>query len=92
MNAYLDREALRLAAHRHYRKGISKHQAIVVAFSELVGAPLNPEAFADAAILLRAERLLLEDLGLSEALGTARREPVTWSVPSSGSDAAREGS
>jgi hypothetical protein len=82
MNAHVDREALRLAAHRHHRKGISKHQAILLGYAELVGAPLNPYGFDDAAILLRAERLLHEDLGLSEALSTARRELVTWSLPS----------
>ena len=89
MNApHVDREALREAAHRHHREGgITKHQAVVLAFAELVGASLNPEAFDDAAILLRAERLVLEDVGLNEALRTAQRELVTWSLPSDGSDA-----
>ena len=91
MNDQFDREALREAAHRHHRKGISQHQAVVLGYAELVGTPLDPEAFDDAAILLRAERLLLEDVGLSEALGTARRERVTFSLPPSGPDAAREG-
>ena len=93
MNAApIDREALKAAAHRHYKPGISGRQAILLAFTELRGTPLDPDIFDDAAILARAERLLLEDLSLSEALGTARRELVTWSVPSNGSDAAREGS
>jgi len=88
----VDREALRQAAHRHRRQGISNRQALILAYAELIGAALDPYAFDDAAILIRAERLLLEDLGLSEALNSARLELVTWGVPSTGSDPAREGS
>lgn len=82
MNTLLvSREALRVAAHRHRRHGISSHMAIVLAFAELSGDPLDPWVFDDAALLLRAERLVLDDVPVSEALEVARMEFATWSVP-----------
>ena len=78
----VDREELRAAAHRHYRPGISKRQAIVLGFAELTGQPLDPDAFDDSAILLRAERLLLDGVRIGEALAVARTELATWGVPS----------
>jgi hypothetical protein len=79
--ARVDREALRAAAHRHHRPGITAHQAIVLAYAELTGSPLNPNSFDDSAVLLRAERLVLDGVTVSEALTTARDEFITWSVP-----------
>lgn len=76
----MSREALRAAAHRHRRPGISSHMAIVLAFAELSGEPLDPVGFDDAAVLLRAERLVLDDVPVSEALEAARTELATWSV------------
>jgi hypothetical protein len=78
--ARVDRESLRATAHRHYRPGISAHQAIVLAYSELTGRPLAPDTFDDSAVLLRAERLLIDGLSVSEAIDTARAEFATWSV------------
>lgn len=80
--ASVDREELRAAAHRHYQPGISKRQAIVLGYAELTGQPLDPFGFDDAAILLRAERLVLDGVGLGQALAVARAESVTWGVPS----------
>lgn len=76
----VDREELRVAARRHYRPGISPHQAILLGYAELIAAPLDPERFDDSAILLRAERLVLEDVPVGEALATARRELATWRI------------
>ena len=70
------------AAHRYHGPGITWCQAIILGFAELTGEPLDPYAFDDAAILLRAERLFQEEVAVDEALRTAREELVTWSVPS----------
>jgi hypothetical protein len=78
----VDREELRVAARRHYRPGISPHQAIILGYAELAGCPLDPAGFDDSAVMLRAERLVLDDVPVGEALATARREAATWGVPS----------
>lgn len=65
-------EARRLLGHFEHR--ITPDQAILMAAAELLGAPLDPFAFHAAAVLLRAERLFIEDVPIDEALATARRE------------------
>jgi hypothetical protein len=72
------RESLREAARRALRPGLSAHQAVVVGYAQLVGEPLDPFAFDDAAVILRAERLLLEGLSAPDAVRAARDELVTW--------------
>jgi hypothetical protein len=77
-------EALAAAAQRARERaqadhaGLTAEQACVIGYSELTGEPLNPYAFDDAAVILRAERLVLDGLLLEVALGTARRELVTF--------------
>ena len=77
MKTKVSREALLVAARRHQRPGISDRVALVLGYTDLVGYPLDPEAFDDAAVLLRAERLLMDDVPLREALRTACTECVT---------------
>lgn len=76
----IDREALREAARRLMQPGITPEHAVVIAYSDLAGKPLDPWAFDDAAIILRAERLLIEGLLVADAVETARAEFVTWNV------------
>jgi hypothetical protein len=76
------REALLEAARTVLQTGLSGEQAVVVGFSRLVGEPLDPFAFDEAAVILRAERLLMEGLGVVDAVHIAREELVTWAVPS----------
>lgn len=80
----ITREALVAAARRVLRPGISEHQAVVIGYAELVGVPLDPFAFDDAAIILRAERLLIDGVVVPEAVATARREMATWNVEAGG--------
>ena len=63
-----------------YPQGITPEQAVIFACAELSGSPLDPFGFDDAAILLRAERLVVDGLAASEALSTAQSELVTWEV------------
>lgn len=76
------REALIEAARAELRPGLSRRQAIVIGFSALLGERLDPERFDDAALILRAERLLLEGLSVVDAVATARAEAVTWGIVS----------
>lgn len=69
---------LLVAAQRHQRPGISQHVAIVLGYAELIGHPLDPENFDQAAVILRAERLLQEDLPVDVALRTAVAEFATF--------------
>ena len=71
-------EALLDAARRHRRPGINARVALVLAYAELEGNRLDPEAFDDAAVILRAERLLMDDVPVVLALATAREELVTF--------------
>ena len=63
-----------------YPQGITPEQAVILACAELSSSPLDPFGFDDAAVLLRAELLVVEGLVASEALRTARREMATWGV------------
>ena len=82
-------EALAAAARRARERaeadngGITLEQACVIGYSELIGGPLDPYVLDDAAIILRAERLILDGLLLDPALRTAREELATfsWSSP-----------
>ena len=78
MRALVTQEALLEAARRHRRPGITPHIARVLAYAELLGYPLDPQTFDHAAVVLRAERLLLDDVPLAEALRTACDEFVTF--------------
>ncbi len=78
------RHALLAAARRALRPGINDHQAVVIGYAELTGEPLDPWAFDDAAVVLRAERLLLDGLPVDEALRTAREEHATWNLTAPG--------
>lgn len=62
----------------NWGSAISSDQAILVAATELAGERLDPFDRDDAAIILRAERLFVDGLSISEALGTARSELVTF--------------
>ena len=74
-------DALRQAARRVLAPGISREQAIVIAWSELAGDPLSPWLLDDAAIILRAERLLIEGIKVDAAVATARAELIAWVEP-----------
>jgi hypothetical protein len=74
------REAVVAAARRVLGPGISEYQALLIGYAEVTGEPLDPYSFDDAAILLRAERLLHEGFVVPDALRSAREECVTWSV------------
>jgi hypothetical protein len=78
MSAVVTPESLLAAARRHLRPGISADQALVLAFAELTESPLDPWSFDDAAVLLRAERLLIEGVRVSDALDTARTEKASF--------------
>ena len=74
---------LREVAHRHYvdlssQGGISPEACFVLAVAELAGEPLDVFLFDDAALVCRAERLVMDGLAASVALATAREERVTW--------------
>ena len=65
-------------ARRHRRPGISTLQSFVLAYAELSDASLDPWSFDDAAVILRAESLLIEGLDLATAVATARGEFATF--------------
>jgi hypothetical protein len=79
VSADITRDTLLVAARKHLGPGMTRQQAVVVAYAELVGEALDPWAFDDAAIILRAEALLLEGLTVVDAVATAREELATWS-------------
>lgn len=60
--------------------GISNEQAVVIGYSQLIRQPLDPELFDDSALILRAERLVLDGLNVAGAVATAREEFATWNV------------
>ena len=68
----ITRDELLAAARRHQRPGISSRQAFALAYAELVGSPLDPWSFDDAAVILRAESLMIEGLDVATAVETAR--------------------
>jgi hypothetical protein len=74
----ITREGILSRARRHLRPGIPAEAAVVLAYAELDDRPLDPWRFDDAAIVLRAERLLIEGLTVAEALEAARAEHPTW--------------
>lgn len=76
----ITRERLLAAAREEIRPGLRPEQAIVVAYSKLADDPLDPFGFDAAAVILRAERLVLEGVGLADAVGTVRKERATWTV------------
>jgi hypothetical protein len=78
------RDEVRALARRHHDVlaqlgGISPEACVVLAVAELREEPLDVFAFDDAAIVLRAERLVLDGMSAGEALATARTEHTTWS-------------
>ena len=76
MNPKVTQEALLEAARRHQRRpGINPRVAAVLAYAELVGHSLDPEAFDDAAVILRAIQLM-DELPVVRALQTACAELV----------------
>jgi hypothetical protein len=60
--------------------GINGRVALIVAFSELEGSPLDPEGFDSSAVILRAETLMLDCVELEDAVKTAREEFATWAT------------
>lgn len=84
MSSPITVEALVEVARRHRRAGVTDEVAIVLAYAELEGQPLDAERFDDAAIVLRAERLLLDEVPIADALTTARAELVTFSTGACG--------
>lgn len=76
--AAISKEALLAAAQRALGPGITREQAVIIGYAELSGEPLDPWLLDDAAVILRAERLLIEGLLAAEAIATARREHATW--------------
>lgn len=77
----LTREALLDAARQFEKPGITPDQAIVLAFAELAGTPLDPWNLDDAAVVCRAETLIHDGLGVRDAIATARKELATWNQP-----------
>ena len=80
MSLVVTREALLEAARSALRPGITPAAAIVIGYSQIIGQPLDPFEFDDAALILRAERLLAEGLGVSAAVQTAHAEKATWGI------------
>jgi hypothetical protein len=78
----ISRDALTAAARGELRPGINPRIAVLIAYSGLAGNRLDPGTFDDAAILLRAETLLLEDLSIADALADALAEHATLNVES----------
>ena len=78
-------EMIVVVARRLLQPGLSKLQCVICAVAELDGQPLDPEAFDDAAVILRCERLIREGIDVTEAIGAARRELTTWGIPQDGS-------
>lgn len=78
MSAPVTRAALLEAARTEVRQGLGSEAAVVVAWSRLTGEPLDPYGFDDAAVILRAERLIVDGLGVADAVAAARAELVTW--------------
>ena len=83
------REQLTRLARRHYTRlatqgGITPEECVVLAAAELAGAPLDPFVFDDAALLHRAERLVIDGFAASDALTTARAEQASWAERASG--------
>ena len=70
----ITRDLLIATARRHRRQGISTLQSFVLAYAELSDASLDPWSFDDAAVILRAESLLIEGLDLATAVATAGAE------------------
>ena len=80
MTSRVTREALLVAAREALEPGLGAELAVVVGYSRLMGEPLDPHRYDDAALLLRASRLLDEGLSIADALGTARAELAMWRV------------
>jgi hypothetical protein len=80
MSVVVTRKALLEAARSALGPGITASEAIIVGYSQLVGEPLDPFAFDDAAVIARAERLLAEGIGVEDAVATARAELATWRI------------
>jgi hypothetical protein len=74
------RDELLEAARVALKPGVRPEEAVVLAYAKLVGEPLDPRGFDDAAILLRAVRLLDDEMSVAEAVATARREGATWGL------------
>ena len=69
---------LATAARPHLQRGITPEQAIILGFADLTGEPLDPHRADDAAVLLRAERLLRDCGSVRDALATAHNERATF--------------
>jgi hypothetical protein len=80
VNGELTRQAVIEAARRWLRPGITRPQALALGYAEASGQPLDPCDFDDAAVLLRAETLLLELVDVAGAVETARAEFATWNL------------
>lgn len=77
----LSSEAVIAAARQELRDGISIEIAALIGCSAVMGKRLDPEAFDDSAILLRAERLVADGMRLDEAVAEARENFVAWTLP-----------
>jgi len=66
------------AARARIQAGISREQALILGYADLTSQPLDPWLPDEAAILLRAERLLIDGVHIADALDTARREAATF--------------
>jgi hypothetical protein len=74
-----DREALREATERWLaRPGFRPEEAVVLGAADLLGDPLDPWSFDDAAIVLRAARLVDDGVHVVDAISTARNERATF--------------
>ena len=78
MSAKPDRATVRARAAELVRPGINRRVALICAYAELAGDPLDPEVRDDAAVILRSERLLLDGLAVDAALAVARGEMIAW--------------
>lgn len=76
--------ALLAAAREHVRPGISFEQGVVIGYSQLSGEELDPWNFDDAAVILRAERLIHDGVNVGIAIRAARDELVRWATPEDG--------
>ena len=73
-----ERDTIRDLVRQHLQPGITPEQSLILAVAEHGGQPLDAWSFDDAAVLLRAETLLREDVSLTDALATAREERATF--------------
>lgn len=65
---------VRTRAQQYLVPGIRPEEALVIAYADLDGQPLDPEVFDDAALILCAGRRVLDGDNLGDAIAYARQE------------------